>query len=152
MPRQGLLDNHPVQQLMYQLELAAVNLIDVEALEAQLIENLQRRDVHPMEEAQGFKVLLNLEDPKYSIGQIAAKVGKSPAYCATRVRLTELAAPVVEAFYAEEIGVGHALLVAKLQPAQQKTGTRQLLPRGMERSRSQGQTHPAPGSPPSAVD
>jgi len=97
-----------------------VNLTDAEALEAQLIENLQRRDVHPLEEAQGFKALLNLEDPKYSIEQIAAKVGKSPAYCAARVRLTELAAPVVDAFYAEEIGVGHALLLAKLQPAQQE--------------------------------
>jgi ParB family chromosome partitioning protein len=97
-----------------------VNLTDAEALEAQLIENLQRRDVHPLEEAQGFKALLNLEEPKYSIEQIAAKVGKSPAYCAARVRLTELAAPVVEAFYAEEIGVGHALLLAKLQPAQQE--------------------------------
>ena len=53
-----------------------VNLTDAEALEAQLIENLQRRDVHPLEEAQGFKALLNLEDPKYSIEQIAAKVGK----------------------------------------------------------------------------
>ena len=55
-----------------------VNLTDAEALEAQLIENLQRRDVHPLEEAQGFKALLNLEDPKYSIEQIAAKVGKTP--------------------------------------------------------------------------
>jgi ParB family chromosome partitioning protein len=81
---------------------------------------LQRRDVHPLEEAQGFKALLNLEDPKYSVEQIAAKVGKSSAYCAARVRLTELAAPVVEAFYAEEIGVGHALLLARLQPAQQE--------------------------------
>jgi ParB family chromosome partitioning protein len=61
-----------------------------------------------------------LDDPKYSIEQIAAKVGKSPAYCAARVRLTELPAPVVEAFYADEIGVGHALLLAKLQPAQQE--------------------------------
>src|ERR1035438_10608666 len=83
-----------------------VNLTDAEALEAQLIENLQRRDVHPLEEAQGFRALLNLDEPKYTIEQIAAKVGKSPAYCAARVRLTELAAPVVEAFYAEEIGVG----------------------------------------------
>jgi ParB family chromosome partitioning protein len=61
-----------------------------------------------------------LDDPKYSIEQIAAKVGKSPAYCAARVRLTELPASVVEAFYADEIGVGHALLLAKLQPAQQE--------------------------------
>ena len=97
-----------------------VNLTDAEALEAQLIENLQRRDVHPLEEAQGFRALLNLEEPKYSVEQIAAKTGKSPAYVAQRIRLTELVASVVEAFYAEEIGVGHALLLAKLQPDQQE--------------------------------
>ena len=58
------------------------NLTDAEALEAQLIENLQRRDVHPMEEANGFRALLNLEEPKYSIEQIAARTGKPPAYVA----------------------------------------------------------------------
>jgi ParB family chromosome partitioning protein len=97
-----------------------VNLTDAEALEAQLIENLQRRDVHPMEEAQGFRALLALEEPTYSIEQIAAKVGKTPAYCASRLRLTELVPVVVEAFYREEIGVGHALLLAKLQPDKQE--------------------------------
>ena len=35
-----------------------------------------------MEEAQGFRALLDLEEPKYSIEQIAAKVGKTPAYVA----------------------------------------------------------------------
>jgi ParB family transcriptional regulator, chromosome partitioning protein len=96
------------------------NLTDAEALEAQLIENLQRRDVHPMEEAEGFKRLLDLEDPKYSIEQIAAKTGKTPAYVAQRLKLTELSEPAVEAFYREEIGVGHALLLAKL-PADRQT-------------------------------
>jgi ParB family chromosome partitioning protein len=51
-----------------------VPLTDAQALEAQLIENLQRRDVHPLEEAQGFRALLNLDEPKYSIEQIAAKM------------------------------------------------------------------------------
>jgi ParB family chromosome partitioning protein len=96
------------------------NLTDAEVLEAQLIENLQRRDVHPMEEANGFRALLSLEDPKYSIEQIAAKTGKGPAYIAARLKLTELTPLVVEAFYREEIGVGHALLLAKLQPEQQE--------------------------------
>jgi len=50
------------------LPVRIVDLTDAEALEAQLIENLQRRDVHPLEEAQGFKALLNLEDPKYKRG------------------------------------------------------------------------------------
>jgi ParB family transcriptional regulator, chromosome partitioning protein len=77
--------------------------------------------VHPLEEAQGFRALLNLEEPKYSVEQIAAKTGKTPAYVTTRLKLTELSAPVVDAFYAEEIGVGHALLLAKLQPDQQQS-------------------------------
>ena len=97
-----------------------VNLTDAEALEAQLVENLQRRDVHPMEEAQGFKALLDLDEPKYSIEQLAAKTGKSPVYVAARLKLTELAPVVVGAFYREEVGVGHALLLAKLQPEQQE--------------------------------
>jgi len=96
------------------------HLTDAEVLEAQLIENLQRRDVHPMEEANGFRALLNLEEPKYSIEQIAAKTGKSPAYVAARLKLTELTQNVVDTFYREEIGVGHALLLAKLQPEQQE--------------------------------
>src|ERR1017187_4460782 len=97
-----------------------VNLTDAEALEAQLIENLQRRDVHPMEEAQGFRALLNLEEPKYSIEQISARTAKTPVFVAQRLKLTELVPVVVEAFYREEIGTGHALLLAKLQPAQQE--------------------------------
>ena len=129
-----------------------VNLTDAEALGAQLIENLQRRDVHPLEEAQGFKALVNLEDPKYSIEQVAAKVGKSPPYCAARVRLTELAASVVEAFYVEEIGVGHALLLGQIAICATGTGARQLLSQGVERRRCQGQTHPSPGSSPATVD
>ena len=64
----------------------------------------QRRDVHPLEEAQGFRALLNLE-PIYSIEQIAAKVGKSPVYSAQRLELTERIPAVVGAFYAERIGV-----------------------------------------------
>src|SRR5260370_18941818 len=59
-----------------------VHLSDSETLEAQLVENLMRRDVHPMEEAQGFRALLNLEEPKYSIEQIAERTGKNPAYIA----------------------------------------------------------------------
>ena len=97
-----------------------VHLSDAETLEAQLVENLMRRDVHPMEEAQGFRALLNLEEPKYSIEQISARTSKNPAYVAARLKLTELAPVVVDAFYREEIGVGHALLLAKLQPDQQE--------------------------------
>ncbi|MBB5064983.1 ParB/RepB/Spo0J family partition protein [Granulicella mallensis] len=90
------------------------DMTDAQVMEAQLVENLQRRDVHPLEEANSFKGLLDLEEPKYSIEQIAVKIGKPPAYIATRLKLTELAEVVIDEFYREEIGIGHALLLAKL--------------------------------------
>ena len=97
-----------------------VNLSDAGALEAQLVENLIRAEIHPMEEAQGFRALLDLEEPKYSIEQIAAKVGKSPVFVASRLKLADLVPAAVDAFYADEIGVGHALLLAKLPADQQE--------------------------------
>jgi ParB family chromosome partitioning protein len=97
-----------------------VELTDAQALETSIVENLQRRDVHPLDEANGFAALMRLEEPKYSIEQIAAKVGKAPAFILARLKLVELVPAVVEAFSQDEIGLGHALLLAKLQSAQQE--------------------------------
>ena len=97
-----------------------VHLSDAAALEAQLVENLIRSEIHPMEEAQGFRALLDLDEPKYSIEQIAAKVGKTPVFVASRLKLTDLIPAAVDAFCGEEIGVGHALLLAKLPADQQQ--------------------------------
>jgi ParB family chromosome partitioning protein len=93
---------------------------DAEVLEAQLVENLIRAEIHPMEEAEGFARLLALDEPKYSIEQIAAKVGKHPSFVASRLKLVDLVPAAVDAFYANEIGVGHALLLAKLPADQQQ--------------------------------
>jgi ParB family chromosome partitioning protein len=97
-----------------------VHLPNAEVLEAQLVENLIRGEIHPMEEAEGFRALLNLEEPKYSIEQIAARVGKQPSFVAAKLKLTELVSAAVEAFDANEISVSHALLLAKLPAEQQK--------------------------------
>jgi ParB family chromosome partitioning protein len=93
---------------------------DAEVLEAQLVENLIRAEIHPMEEAEGFARLLALEEPKYSIEQLGARVGKSAAFIASRLKLVDLVPTAVDAFYANEIGVGHALLLAKLPADQQQ--------------------------------
>jgi ParB family chromosome partitioning protein len=93
---------------------------DAEVLEAQLVENLIRAEIHPMEEAEGFARLLALEEPKYSIEQIGARVGKSAIFVASRLKLVDLVPAAVDAFYANEIGVGHALLLAKLPADQQE--------------------------------
>jgi ParB family transcriptional regulator, chromosome partitioning protein len=96
-----------------------VNLSDAEALAAQLVENLIRSEIHPMEEAEGFARLLALDEPKYTIEQIAGRVGKAPSFVASRLKLIDLMPEVVEAFYSNDIGVGHALLLAKLPADQQ---------------------------------
>ena len=93
---------------------------DAEVLEAQLVENLIRAEIHPMEEAEGFARLLALEEPKYTIEQIGARVGKSPVFVASRLKLVDLVPAAVDSFYANEIGVGHALLLAKLPADQQE--------------------------------
>src|ERR1700721_1454870 len=87
---------------------------DEEGPETQLIENIQRADVHPFEEAQGFRALLEREGAGYTVEKIAAKTGRASALIAKRLRLLDLIPPVADAFTAGRIGIEHALLVAKL--------------------------------------
>lgn len=94
------------------------DLDDTQALEVQVIENLQRQDIHPLEEAEGYKQLL--ERGKYEIADLAAKVGKSESYIYQRLKLAELVPAAKKAFGQEEITAGHAILIARLQPEQQK--------------------------------
>ena len=63
-------------------------LTDAEVLELQVIENLQREDLNPIEEAQGFKALL--EQCKYTQEKLAGKIGKSQGYIAARLALLNL--------------------------------------------------------------
>jgi hypothetical protein len=58
-------------------------LTDGEVLEIQVVENLQRSDLHELEEAEGYERLLKCAHPsgeKYSVEDIAAKVGRSRSY------------------------------------------------------------------------
>jgi len=95
-------------------------LTDAEALETQIVENLLRSDMHPFEEAQGFRALLEREGAGYPIEKIAAKTGKNAPYIAKQLRLLGLIPPVADAFTAGHIGIEHALLIAKLRADAQK--------------------------------
>ncbi|MGA2965553.1 MAG: ParB/RepB/Spo0J family partition protein [Terriglobales bacterium] len=96
-------------------------LSDIEVLECQLIENGQREGVHPLEEAFAYKAIIEADGAHYDVARIGSKIGRTAGYVATRLRLTELNLSIAEAFLADEIGVGHALEIAKLpQPEQQR--------------------------------
>lgn len=96
-----------------------VELTDSEALVLQLIENAQRDDVHPYEEAMAYKALLQNPEPKYDVASIAAKTGKSLSHIHGRLRIADLIPEAAKAFQADQITAGHALLIARLPENQQ---------------------------------
>lgn len=88
-------------------------LDDKQVLEIQIIENLQRRDVHPLEEAEGYERLMKRHG--YQAEGIAAKIGKSRSYVYARLKLLALGLAAREAFYEGRIDASTALLVARIQ-------------------------------------
>lgn len=87
-------------------------LDDKQALEIQVIENLQRRDVHPIEEADGYQQLMQRHG--YTADGIATKIGKSKGYVYARLKLLALDRPAREAFFAGNLDASTALLIARV--------------------------------------
>ena len=85
---------------------------DEEALEAQIVENLQRKDVHPIDEGQSYRKLV--EEMKLETAVIAAKVGKSETHVRERLYLTNITKKAEDAYRTGKINDGHAVLIAKL--------------------------------------
>ena len=88
------------------------NLSDAEALEIQVIENLQRQDLHPLEEAEGFEVLMR--ENGYTAEAMAEKTGKSKAYIYASLKLCALEPKPRQAFYDGKLTKSTALLVARI--------------------------------------
>lgn len=93
-------------------------LDDTQALEFAVVENGQREDVSAVEEARGYQALMKA-DKKYTVAIVAAKVGKSESYVYRRVKLLELAAPLLEALEENRLSVAHAEKLARLDRGQQ---------------------------------
>lgn len=87
-------------------------LSDLEVLEAQLVENAQRADVHPLDEADGYKRLR--DEHGKTVDEIAARIGKSRASVYARLKLCELVGAARKAFEAGKIEASHALLLARI--------------------------------------
>lgn len=87
-------------------------LDDKQVLEIQVVENLQRRDVHPIEEAEGYQALIAKHG--YNADQIAAKIGKSRSYVYGRLKFASLCRDAREAFYDGKLDASVALLVARI--------------------------------------
>lgn len=87
-------------------------LDDAETMEIALIENLQREDLNPVEEAMGYKTLM--ETFSLTQEQVATKVGKSRPAVANSLRLLSLESDELEALQNGEITQGHARTLLSL--------------------------------------
>ncbi len=103
-------------------------LTDAQALELQVIENVQRVDVHPLDEAQGYAALIELQPDTYTVESIASRVGRSPAYVSGRLRLIQLIPEAKQAFYEDKLTVAHAFEIARLQPNDQRRALQECFP------------------------
>ncbi|MFV0141040.1 ParB/RepB/Spo0J family partition protein [Empedobacter falsenii] len=87
-------------------------LTDEEAFELQIIENLERKDVHPIEEANAFKKLL--ESGNYNTSDIALKFAKSESFIAQRLKLTDLIEEIQDDFRSDLLSISQANLISRL--------------------------------------
>ncbi len=81
-------------------------------LELLTVSNLQRADIHPLEEAEGYKDLLTLKG--YDVARIAGRVGRSVKYVYDRMKLLQLTKPAKALFFEGKMTAGHAILLARL--------------------------------------
>ena len=104
------------------------DLSDAEAMELQIVENLQRQDVSALEEAAGYLALVerleadgNAEGKTRPnlVAEIAGKVGKSERYVYARMKLSELAPEVKDAIASGRIPVSHGDELVRLPRAEQ---------------------------------
>ena len=102
-------------------------LTDTEAMAAALVENLQRQDLDPIEEAEGYKRLIG----EFGLTQdgLGELVGKSRSHVANTMRLLQLPAPVLEGVRSGTLSAGHArALLTHPQPEQ---AARVVIARGL---------------------
>lgn len=135
MREHGVLENlyarpHPTERGQYELvfghrrfraaklaELKTVpcvvrELTDAQVVEAQCIENGQRQDVHPLDEAESFEQLMKVG--KATADEVAAKLGKSRSHVFQRLKLLSLCEKVRKAFAEDQISASVALCIARI--------------------------------------
>src|SRR6056300_1724165 len=88
---------------------------DLKSLEFAIVENVQRHDLNPLEEARGYKRLIN--EFSYDQEKVSRFIGKSRSYITNCLRLLTLHADVLKLIEAQKITSGHAKVLVGLENA-----------------------------------
>ena len=91
---------------LHEIPVVILNVDDVKSLEFAIVENVQRQDLNPIEEARGYQKLV--KDFNYNQEKLAKFIGKSRSYIANSLRLLGLPAEVLIMVETGDLSVGHA--------------------------------------------
>ena len=88
---------------------------DLKSLEFAIVENVQRHDLNPLEEAQGYKRLI--DEFSYDQEKVSKFIGKSRSYIANSLRILNLPVEVIKLIETKKLTAGHAKILVGLENA-----------------------------------
>ena len=100
---------------LHEVPIVEVQADDLKSLEFAIVENVQRDDLNPIEEANGYKRLI--DEFQYDQDKVAKFIGKSRAHITNSLRLLSLPIEVIKLLEEQKISQGHAKVLVGLQNA-----------------------------------
>ena len=98
---------------LHEVPVVVTEADDLKSLEFAIVENVQRDDLNPIEEANGYKRLI--EDFKYDQDKVAKFIGKSRTHIANCLRLLSLPADIIKMIEEKKLSQGHAKILVGLE-------------------------------------
>jgi len=100
---------------LHEVPVVVTEADDLKSLEFAIVENVQRNDLNPLEEAQGYQKLIN--DFSYDQEKVSKFIGKSRSYITNCLRILTLPGDVLDLIETKKITAGHAKILVGLQNA-----------------------------------
>ncbi len=101
---------------LHKVPVVVIEADNLKSLEFAIVENVQRKDLNSIEEAEGYKRLI--DDFNYDQEKVAKFIGKSRAHVSNCLRLLSLPQKIIEYIIDEKISQGHAKILVGLDNAQ----------------------------------
>jgi ParB family transcriptional regulator, chromosome partitioning protein len=143
---------------LHEVPVVIIEATDEESLQLAIIENVQRADLNPLEEAEGYRALV--EDYNHTQDDIAKMVGKSRSHVANTLRLLKLPPSIRGYIFKGKLDAGHARMLIG-QPNAEKLAE-EIVARGLnvrqveeiarQESSRNGKPHPRKGSAEKSTD
>jgi len=100
---------------LHNVPVVIIDADDLKSLEFAIVENVQRHDLNPLEEAQGYKRLI--DEFSYDQEKVAKFIGKSRSYITNSLRLLSLPKDVIKLIENQKLTSGHAKILVGLENA-----------------------------------